>query len=102
VPLYRLVTHDPPQREDFEPQRPRRAEKVGTSELSRTGLSHFATPEDAEVVIWKATQRVARVTFPANARIHIARTEQDLLGHYDVWIPLDLVEEVVERSEILD
>jgi hypothetical protein len=32
----------------------------------------------------------------------VARTEKELPGHYDIWIPLDLLEEIVETVEILD
>ncbi len=100
---YRLVVHDPPSVEDFQPTRPALAEKRGYAEITRLALSHFSKPEEARAAMWAPhKQMVARVTLPNSPRIHVARTEKELPGHYDIWIPLDLLEEIVETVEILD
>jgi hypothetical protein len=102
ITLHRLVVNERPEPEDFQPSRQRQAEKQGLSELDRTGLSHFLTAEAAKEIIWKPSQRVARLVYPAHSRIHIARTDRDLPGHFNVWIPVDLLEAVVETAEIVE
>ena len=99
--LHRLVLHDPPTADDFGPMSRLRAEKRGISELGRTGLSHFSTPEQAAAMSWKDEHMVARVRIPDDPRIHVARTEEDRPGHHQVWVPIDLLGSLLETAEIV-
>jgi hypothetical protein len=101
-PLFRIVTNDPPRREDFKPLSASYAERTGRSELLRCGLSHFLEPEQAATWMWKEEQLIARIVLPADSRIYVARTDQDRPGHVDVWCPGDLIDSLLESAEIVE
>lgn len=95
--LYRLVTNNPPEIEDFEPKSEAFGELTGAYELNRLGVSHFLTREDVEAVRKRPGSLVARVTLRPRRRTHVARTGR-LHGHVDVWGPL---EELLGNAEIV-
>jgi hypothetical protein len=93
--LYRLVVNDPPNQDDFAEIPRGRAEKQGVEEIYRTGLSHFLTVEQATQGKWKDSQMIARVPLKPNKRIHVARTDRHRPGHVDVWLPADVLEDML-------
>ncbi len=100
--LYRLVRNSPATQDDFSAIPRGRAERRGVEELYRTGLSHFLTAEQAQEIRWRADQMIARVPLAPNPRIHIARVDRHIPGHHEVWIPYDVVEQVLPAIEILE
>jgi hypothetical protein len=100
VVLYRLVRHDPPTADDFGPVSRQRAEMRRLAELDRTGLSFFATAEQAAAFVWKPEQMVVSVRVPPSPRIHIARTDEAKPGHHQVWIPQDMLQSLLGSAEI--
>jgi hypothetical protein len=101
ITLFRLVLNDPPDRSDFEPLSRLYAEKRGVSELDRTGLSLFATVDQAEAIRWKDGQRIASITVEPSARIHLARTDEARPGHHQAWVPTDLLQRLLETAEVV-
>lgn len=82
--VYRLVRKDKPEADGFKPRL-----LLGKGRLPRgpainhAGLSTFATAEQARSRATKYESWVAKLDLPADAAVHIAKTDGP--GHYTVW-----------------
>ena len=97
--VFRLVKRDPPDADDFRAMTKARAERTGTAEIYRVGLSHSMTAEQAGNVRINPDSMVASVVLKPDSRIHVARTEPELPGHLDVWGPVDVL---LEDAQVIE
>jgi hypothetical protein len=102
ITVHRLIRGDAADESDFVPIRQSRAEKQGIPELERTGLSHFMTIEQAREGMWRSDQTVGRFSIGPHPRVFLARTDRHNPGHLDIWMPADVIEQVLGAIEIVE
>lgn len=96
--VYRLLEHETPRDDDFEPYLTRNQARLrNLPEVFRTSVSHWLTLDQAVAHSQRRPAFVAEVRLPSGNLIRLALTEQYDEGHVDVWgHPRDLFE-AVER-----
>jgi hypothetical protein len=96
--VYRLLEHETPRGDDFEPYLTRNQARLKQlPEVFRTSVSHWLTLDQAVAHSQRRPAFVAELRLPSDSLIRVALTQQYDDGHIDVWShPQDLVA-AVER-----
>jgi hypothetical protein len=97
--LYRVVSADGPQADDFRGRRdlPHRALPADTPWLMLAGISMFDTPEGALEIARRRPAGLAHLRLSVGRGIHLAATGRP--GHWTVWGAPSVLADCVERFD---